>query len=352
MTKTFKIIALVSLVLIAMSFIAFLLQKNRTNQGATTSTGTNTGTEVDGYAETLSSNPLFAKGVGAVIEGNYQVALDSFEESKKNAVSEREKGIIDFNIADARFNLDRPSGIDDFIALSKNENYEKRTRAMAMLRAYLMYSKYNDPNILLKLALAYDIPWEDRRLVVNSYMEKIYDIYPLAYPVIVKIQYEVRSASTTKEQALAAYTPFAQTISSDIEDMKKNTGEGTGLTSTMLAKANLLSSLYLRFGAVTKEEVEKAYEDLINYDQSKNLKVNMQFALLAYSNFASGAKDYAKADSIINILASSPLEASVIEALSKTSTTTYAYIVESSRTTSNQNLKDLAALIGSGIKAR
>jgi hypothetical protein len=353
MAKTFKIITVVVFILGAVVCILFVLYYVHKKQ-ANLSPNVDTSIQLDKgdtYSDLQTSNPSFEQGVQAIISGDSKQAVALFEKSKEKATSDSEKAVIDFNIASAKFNLDRASGVDDFIAVSKNELYPKRTRALAMIRAYLMYAKYNDQAVLLKLANGYGIQWTGTSDVINSYMKRVYKLYPFAYPAIIIVEHNIASLKDkNKDQVLAKYTPFAQVITNDITIMKGNSGESTELTSTMLANARLLGILNIRFGAISKTEVEKAYEDLINYDQTKNLKVNMQFALLSYSVFESAAKDYAKADQVIGILASSPLESSVKEFLSKTSTSTYPYLFGLSSKTSSQSVRDLVATIGTAIK--
>ena len=342
MTKIFKIVILVFAILASVGLSYFFLAKKQDRVSLV---------PVDGYVEIQSSNSSFAEGAEAAMRGDYEAALALFEKSKKESATEREKGIIDFNIADTRFKIDRISGIEDFITLSKNENYERRTRALAMVRAYLMYLKYNDQTILIKLANEYGIPWTTGGEVINTYMKQVYELYPFAYPAISMLRHDLFSVKT-KEEALALYSPFAPQINEDIEKMKQNIGEATEVTSTMLLRAKLFSSLHLRFNAVSKEEVEKSFEDLINYSQTKNLRVNIQYALLTYADFEGGAKDYQKAVQVLNILLSGPLDSAVTEALSKTATSTYPYLLSVSENTESKDIKEFIAGIGSAANRK
>ncbi len=247
------------------------------------------------------ANASYRTGIELSRQGKMQEAISSFEEAKALSTSNHEKSTIDFNIALTKFDLTRTDGIDAFVALSKNETYPDRTRALAMTRAFLLYSKYSDVKLLQKLASNYDIPWTIPEEVTYQYMKKINDLYPFPIARIRMIDYELNQI-TDGPVAKQLYEANLNSITAGIENLKESSGEQTELTSSMLAHARLLDRLALQYGVVTFSEVETAYQTLIDYDNARDLTTNKQYALLYYANFLSGAGDFKKAVSMLDLI--------------------------------------------------
>lgn len=349
-TKTFKIIASTFAVILVLTGVVVLfkyISVINQRQGKATTKVVEVAKPVDPLSELQVNNKLFAEGVQASINGDYAGALVLLEKSKVGVEKVREKQIIDFNISDTKFNINRSSGAESFIELSKNESYSKRTRALAMVRVYLMYRKFNDPTILAAVVKGYAINAKTQKEQVYLFMKQIYAMYPFAYPAVLIANYELDSAKNANE-ANVIYSKYASDIYRSITEMKASSGELTETTSSMLARSNLLARLHLEFKAVPREEVEKSYEELVNYNQEKNVKVNKQYTLLYYANFESGIKDYVKAESVMNILLGETLETALKEALPTTNIDQqYPHLKQLAKNTQNQNIKTFIASIGS-----
>lgn len=303
------------------------------------------------HADFQNKSQTFLQGEQYYNAGKYEQAIAMFEKSRESASTWGENAIIDFSIAGPAFMLDKKDGIQKLIDISKNQSYDNETRALAMIRAFLLYSKYFDSDILAQLMAAYNIPAGTRREITKTYMEKVYATYPFAYPAIYIVGYKL-STIKNKDEATALYNQYLPVIDNDIHDMKLRTSRAAELTSTMLAKAKLLSRLYLEFGAFTKTDVEKAFQDLITYDQERggDYNANKEYALIEYANFMSGAKDYGKAEKILQILFSEPLNPALKEALPKLDLNySYVYFPDLQKNTQNEDVKKFLNFIGSDI---
>lgn len=127
---------------------------------------------------------------------------------------------MDFNIASAKFEQDRNSGVASYADLAKDERYPKRTRALAMQRAYLMYRRFNDENLLRTLAEKNDIEWTNSEDVKHKYMQKSYDVYPLPGSSIFLLKKEL-SATSKKEDAEKILSRYKNPIEDGISAMKE-----------------------------------------------------------------------------------------------------------------------------------
>ena len=136
-----------------------------------------------------------------------------------------------------------------------------------------------------------------------------------------------------------------------LDQQKAYIGESTELTSGMLAYANLLSRLFLEFSAVAPEKAQTAYEDLIDYDNARNITVNKQYALLSYANFLAGDSQIEKATSVIKILLDETLTPALAESLPLTDAqVVYPYMFDVlSKETTDETVRAFIATIGSKI---
>jgi hypothetical protein len=259
-------------------------------------------------------NKPYRQGLELARQGDLEEAVRMLTESRALATNVDEKAVIDFTIAGASFDLKRSTGIENFIALAKNESYKERTRALAMVRGYLLYAKYNDPDVLMQLATAFGIPWTIPEVVINDYMKMVLDLHPFAFARIKVIDFELNSISDSLV-AEQLYRVHKDSILADISELKKSSGEGTELTSTMLAHAGLLDRLALQYEAVPISEVEAAYQQLIDFGNARGFVVNKQYSLLYYANFLAGASEYEKATAMVELLLKEGANPALTEAL-------------------------------------
>lgn len=337
--------SLLVLILICAGIFYFVKIKNNPSTG----TEENLVKESERYGDLLTRNEYFNQGVQAAINGNYQESIRLFDQAKTITVRPGDLSVINFNIADSLFNFDRASGTVAFIDFAKDEASNKqRTRALAMLQVYLGYRKYNDESVLKIILDSYGITSTKYDEFVTEYMQKIYDVYPVAYAGLGLVRYDLKYLS--EQEARQKYTDILPKVQEDLNLMKENSGETLVYTSTLLLKARTLESAYLRYNLATLENVERSYEEVIEVDQQKNDIVNQQYGLLAYANFESSVKNYTKAESLLSVILTKGLQAPLKEALPKTNISNYYSLKDLIGKTSNQSIKDFVNYIGSDIK--
>ncbi len=262
-------------------------------------------------------NEPYAQALSQIKAGNYADALVSLESGKALATTPEEHANIDFAIADVKLNLNRSEGIDAYSALALDTAYPERTRALSLLRAFLMYKKFNDVAMLQQIAENHSIKWTIPEQVTYEVMRQIADLHAFPYAQVKMLEFELLSVSDNlvAQQLFNQQNPL---ILASIESQKPYSGERTELTSAMLGYANLLSQLYFNFSAVSSTTVSAAYEDLIEYDIAQNIQVNKQYTMLAYANFLAGNGQFDKADRLINLLLEESLTPALQESLPKT----------------------------------
>lgn len=299
----------------------------------------------DRFHELAESNEDFAQAIRLSWDTNYTGAIALLEQVKKQLKLEKDKAIIDFNISSNVFELDRLSGVQSFVALSKNPNYPERTRALAMQRIYLLHRKYADDDILRAIAREMQIPWTTVDNVTSQYMQLSYDLYPLPGSAL----YLLRDAlvrAESQQEANIIYEKYKINIDSGIKFMKSTTGELVEATSAMLARARILELLYTRFWLVTREEVESAYRELAQFDQEINFQVNKQYALLSYANFLFSIGEVSHAQRILLIIMNDGLNPALIESLPQSSNFPY---IKSFTGYIDPKSKELVDFIGSNL---
>jgi hypothetical protein len=270
----------------------------------------------DPYQLLKDSNADFRNGSELGRQKNYPEALDSFEKALLITTNTRERSIIDFAIADTKFNIVRNDGIEHFSAVANNASYPERTRALAMLRAFLLYFKYEDQNLLRQLSLNFGIPWTIPEQVTYEYMKKVTDLYPFALARIWMIEYELNQVAEGPV-AKQLYGVYKQRIIEDIDYLKLSQGERMELTSSMGAHARLLSRLVLEYDAAPVADVEAAFQSLIDYGNANGLTTNKQYTLLYYANFLAGISEFEKAESMIELILKEGLDPAVREGLTR-----------------------------------
>jgi hypothetical protein len=71
-------------------------------------------------------------------EWSYTGAIDLFNGVSPKLSNSIQKSILDFNIAQSQYEIDRMAGGELFVALSKNESYPKRTTIRVFSNKLLM----------------------------------------------------------------------------------------------------------------------------------------------------------------------------------------------------------------------
>lgn len=273
-------------------------------------------TSKDENVEIQDKNKEFQNGNNALINGDSTWAIEHFEKSKDWLTSASGLAIIDFNIASARFEQDRNNGVASYSDLANNELYPRRTRALALHRAYLMYRRYNDESLLRTLAEKNNIVWTNTEEVKYKYMLKSYWLYPLPGSSIFLMKVELSNV-TSKEDAELVVSRYKESIEAGISAMKERSWELVEATSAMLGYNNVLGSLFVKYALGSREILEKNYKELIQFDQERNFTTNKQYTFLYYWDFLAQIGDYRSAVSILQLLASESLDRSLIEALPK-----------------------------------
>ena len=276
-----------------------------------------TGLTIDKFSSVANTNPLFLQALRLSDNRDFSGSILLLEEAKKVARWTWELAIIDFNISDNQFSIDRLSWTESFIAFIKNLDYSPRIRALAMQRIYLKYIKYNDRTILQKLADGMEIKAISRPEIRLEYMKKAYELYPLPGSSIFLMQKEISSVDN-KNDALIIFDKYRENIDLGIKDMLTYTWELSEVTSAMLSQAQAFGNLYRDYAISSREEVETLYKDLIQFDQEKWLKINKQYALVYYADFLSNINDIDAAQKVLKILLEDWLEPSLNESLPKT----------------------------------
>lgn len=272
---------------------------------------------IDKFSLIANTNPLFLDATRLAENKDFTGSIALLQEARKTARWSWELAIIDFNISDNTFSLDRLEWTEDFIKLIQNTDYSPRIRALAMQRIYLKYIKFNDRKILYKLAEWLNIQSESRPEIRLKYMKKAYDLYPLPSSSLFLMQNEI-SAVDNKTDALTIFDKYITNINLGIQEMLNYPWELSETTSAMLSRAQAFGNLYRDYAISSREEVEKLYRDLIQFDQEKWLKINKQYALVYYANFLAEINEPNEAQKIIKILLEDWLESSLIESLPKT----------------------------------
>lgn len=247
---------------------------------------------------------------------NYTGAIEVLEKVKLTIDSPKDLSVLDYIISDNRFALDRIDWVMSYIALAKNINYPARTRALAMQKAYLMYKKYNDANILTTIINGMDISWTNSGQVIVDYMNISHNLYPLPNSGIFLMNKDI-SLATKKEDIYAIYIKHITEIENAITSMQKYSGELTEVTSAMLSLTNIKASLYRKYELISRSEVERDYKKLVQFDQEKQMYINQQYALLYYANFLASIEDFDAAQNILTILLEKSLYPALVESIPK-----------------------------------
>lgn len=300
--------------LFVIAFYFFFSANIQTNKSTINSQGDTPLVSSDPVQLLKESNPDFKSATELGNQKKFSDALTSFEKARLLATDNQELSIIDFAIADTKFNIVRNDGIESFNAVAKNPAYPERTRALAMIRAFLLYFKYEDQAMLGQLANAHDIPWTIPEEVTYQYMRKVSDLYPFALARIWMLDYELNQI-VEAPVAKQMYGVNRDSILQNIDDLKKWSGERMELTSTMSAHARLLSRLSVQYDAIPVTDVQAAFESLIDYGNTHGLTTNKQYTLLYYANFLSGAGEFDKAVLMIEMILKEGLDPAVAEAL-------------------------------------
>lgn len=304
----------------------------------------------DPLVQLQQNNKPYAEAMRQIKAGDLDSALANLKKSKELVSTPRDNANIDFAIADVLLNLNRSEGIDAYSALALNTSYTERTRALAILRAYLMYKKFNQVSMLQQIAQNHSINWTIPEQVTYEIMKQANDLHSFPYAQVKMLDFELNTVTDT----LVAQQLFRQQeplILERLDQQKAYIGESTELTSGMLAYANLLSRLFLEFSAVAPEKAQTAYEDLIDYDNARNITVNKQYALLSYANFLAGDSQIEKATSVIKILLDETLTPALAESLPLTDAqVVYPYMFDVlSKETTDETVRAFIATIGSKI---
>lgn len=270
----------------------------------------------DQYTALQAQFPEFKQGVLKMTEWSYTGAIDLFNEVSPKLSNNIQKSILDFNIAQSQYEIDRKVGGELFVTLSKNESYPKRTRALALQRAYLLYVKYNDPLILKQI-----IDWYGKKAwniqdASTQIMQMQYTLNPHVGSALYIASQLIQAVPIDKpEMAKRIYYQYNPSILKGIKFTKNNPGELTEATSAMLGRANLIANLYIRFKIIPRTEVEAAYKELIEFDQENWLPVNQQYALLYYADFLAEIKDATAVIWIMAKITKQNLQTALLEAL-------------------------------------
>lgn len=260
-------------------------------------------------------NELYREGLDLSKAGKSQEAIAKLTESKSLATTESERSNIDFSISLIQAELDRSAGVDKFYDLSQNDSYPERTRALAMLRTYLNYSKYQDESVLRKIAENYKIAWTNKDEVIYKFMQMTYELHPFAFAKIKMIDYELNSI-TEKAVAAELYNTSRPDILKGIDEHMRYSGEFTELTSSMLAHSRVLARLYLDFDKMIPVNIVKAaYQENIDYSNTHDHTINKQYALIDYANFLSGIGEFDNATSMLQLILNEGLHRALKEAL-------------------------------------
>ncbi len=295
------------------------------------------------------SNVSFKNGTELVRKGEFEAALSLLNEAREQSQNSVERSVIDFVIGDTTFEINRSEGLRLLSAVAKNPEYSERTRALAMLRAFLMYFKFSDEVLLRQLSVEHDIPWTIPEEVSYQYMKKLDALYPFAFARIWMIEYEL---NTIRDGPVAKqlYESSKQAIESNIEDLENWSGEVVELTSTMGAHARLLSRLSLEYDAVSTEEVSRAFETLIDFDDARDLTVNKQYTLIYYADFLSGIGDFDKASKMLRLVLDEGLHPALAESLPRFDRSVKLPRLEVLRENSaDQIVIDFISSIGTGL---
>jgi hypothetical protein len=279
-------------------------------------TGTIAVGTMDGFAILRTTNPVFQEALTRSENKDYTGAIELLKEVRSGSTSPREQAIADFSISSATFALDRIAGAREYINLAKNTEYPVRTRALAMQRVYLMYKKYNDPQILRAIIEDIGIQWTTPEESTLAYIRQWYALYPLP-SFAVYLMFDDVKKHPTKSEVSAIYESYKKEIDEGLFFMQWNEWESAEIVGTMLAMASMQAKIYNEYALLSRAEVEKSFKDLIQFDQDKWLMTNKQWSLLYYADFLARAGDEAAAQSVLRILLDSGLEWSLVEALPK-----------------------------------
>jgi hypothetical protein len=207
-----------------------------------------------------------------------------------------ERSIVDFGMAQSKFNSDRKSGIDLFIALSKNETYPKRTRALALQRMALWSVNYNDPMILKQIIDSYEMKAISIADAMNKIMQIQFELDPYVGSAVWIAASLISTVPADKPDiADSIYKQYEPFITKAIAQMKNNPGEQVELTSAMLGRASILAGLHTRFKKVPRTEVDDAFKEIITYSTQWSLANNQQYSMLQYADFLMANGDKEKA---------------------------------------------------------
>lgn len=199
-------------------------------------------------------------------------------------------------MAQSKFNTDRKSGTELFIALSKNETYPKRTRALALQRMYLWAVNYNDPMILKQIIDSYELKAISIADATNKIMQIQFELDPYVGSAVWIAASLINSVPEDKpEIADSIYKQYEPYIAKTITQMKNNPGEQVEVTSAMLGHAGILASLHTKFKKIPRPEVDAAFMEIITYSTQWSLVNNQQYSMLQYADFLMANGDKEKA---------------------------------------------------------
>ncbi len=257
-----------------------------------------------------------------------------------------ERSIVDFGMAQSKFNSDRKSGIDLFIALSKNETYPKRTRALALQRMALWSVNYNDPMILKQIIDSYEMKAISIADAMNKIMQIQFELDPYVGSAVWIAASLISTVPADKPDiADSIYKQYEPFITKAIAQMKNNPGEQVELTSAMLGRASILAGLHTRFKKVPRTEVDDAFKEIITYSTQWSLANNQQYSMLQYADFLMANGDKEKAITQLKNITERWLTPALTEALPKS--IKYPALTSIPLDWEDQDIQELIKFIGS-----
>ena len=257
-----------------------------------------------------------------------------------------ERSIVDFGMAQSKFNTDRKSGIDLFIALSKNETYPKRTRALALQRMTLWSINYNDPMILKQIIDSYEMKAISIADATNKIMQIQFELDPYVGSAVWLASSLISTVPADKPDiADSIYKQYEPFITKTIAQMKNNPGEQVELTSAMLGRASILARLHTRYKKVPRTEVDDAFKEIITYSTQWSLTNNQQYSMLQYADFLMANGDKEKAITQLKNITERWLTPALTEALPRS--IQYPALTSIPLDWEDQDIQELIKFIGS-----
>ena len=290
--------------------------------------------------------PEYREANLALIGWDNVKAFEIYSKLILDLTNPEERSIVEFGIAQSKFNTDRKSGADLFIALSKNETYPKRTRALALQRMYLWAVNYNDPMILKQIIDSYEKRAINIADATNKIMQIQFELDPYVGSAVWIASSLINSVPADKPDiADSIYKQYEPYITKTITQMKNNPGEQVELTSAMLGRAGILAWLHTRFKKVPRTEVDAAFMEIITYSTQWSLVNNQQYSMLQYADFLMANGDKEKAITQLKNIIERWLTPALTEALPKS--IKYPALTSIPLDWEDQDVQELIKFIGS-----